>query len=278
MSTLNAQAHDFPGIDYVGTGTGPAVLFVPGSFSTTAAWAGVQKSMPPRFRMATTSLCGYGRTAESRRLDDCAMHHETSVIAEAARRIGNPVHLVGHSFGGTVALAAALAGVVDVISLTLFEPNPMRVARDLGAGQLVDEAYNMSQQFEAAHFAGDTDAAGCIIDYWGKTGDFAALPPAVADYCRKTAFANVLDWRTAFSFHATAADLRRLACPTLVVRGGAAIPLMVQMTQALVENLPNARTAVVDGAGHFLINTHERQSANLLTGFIDKAESPARAA
>ena len=35
------------------------------------------------------------------------------------------MHLVGHSFGGTVALAAALANSIDVASLSLFEANPL---------------------------------------------------------------------------------------------------------------------------------------------------------
>jgi pimeloyl-ACP methyl ester carboxylesterase len=63
-------------------GHGPTVLFLPGSYSTPAAW----------------------RAAG-----------------------GGPVHLVGHSFGGTVALAAALAGGFGIASLTLFEANPLAV-------------------------------------------------------------------------------------------------------------------------------------------------------
>ena len=41
-------------------GNGPVVLFVPGSFSTPAAWRPVQKFLPPEYRCVSTSLLGYG--------------------------------------------------------------------------------------------------------------------------------------------------------------------------------------------------------------------------
>ena len=47
------------------------------------------------------------------------------VVEALARHVGAPVHLVGHSFGGMVAFAAALSGRVEVVSLALFEANPI---------------------------------------------------------------------------------------------------------------------------------------------------------
>ena len=112
-------------IDYAEEGSGPTVLFIPGSFSTYAAWRPMQRWLSPDYRMIGTSLCGYGATAETRSRNDFGMRHELRIIEQAARRAGGPVHLVGHSFGGTVALAAALANSIDVASLSLFEANPL---------------------------------------------------------------------------------------------------------------------------------------------------------
>ena len=46
-----------------------------------------------------------------------------SRVVAVAGKIGAPVHLVGHSFGGVVALATALAGAVEVLSIATFEAN-----------------------------------------------------------------------------------------------------------------------------------------------------------
>jgi pimeloyl-ACP methyl ester carboxylesterase len=45
-------------IDYHEQGSGPATLFVPGSWGTRSAWCGVIAALPGRFRIVTTSLLG----------------------------------------------------------------------------------------------------------------------------------------------------------------------------------------------------------------------------
>ena len=72
-----------------------------------------------RFRCVTTSLLGYGGTAERRASGDAEICLEREIIESVVRRAGGPVHLVGHSFGGLVALATALRGRVPLLSLTI---------------------------------------------------------------------------------------------------------------------------------------------------------------
>ena len=67
-------------IDYIEHGEGPAILFIPGSFSTPSAWSAVQKLMPPNYRFISTSLCGYGSTEELRSTDNYGMQNLINVI------------------------------------------------------------------------------------------------------------------------------------------------------------------------------------------------------
>lgn len=256
------------GIDYIETGAGPTVLFVPGSYSTHAAWQQIQKVLAPAFRMVGASLCGYGTTIETRTRDDFDMRHEVRVVEETARRAGGKVHLVGHSFGGTVALAAALDGKIDVASVSVFEANPLALLREPPNEALHQAAHALSRQFEAAVDDVDPDAAALIIDFWGGDGTFAAMPEPVRTYCRETAPANVLDWRTDFGFDAVSSHYAALNVPVLLVRGALANPAMVAMTGVLRQALPNARFAIVPGAGHFLVNSHASECAVLLNEFL----------
>lgn len=253
-------------VEFVESGSGPSVLFLPGSFSTPAAWRALQKQLPPRYRLAGTSLLGYGATAERRRAGDTAMAHEVSAVLEAAARLPAPLHLVGHSFGGTVALATALSRRAPLASLALFEANPLALLRAHPA--LHAEAVELSRRFAAAVEAGEPDAPGLIIDYWGHAGTFAALPEAVRDYCRRTAPANALDWPTCLGFSVGSEDYRALDLPVLLVRGARANPAMVAITEALALALPRAEPAVVPGAGHFLISSHPAECAALLGAFL----------
>jgi len=254
---------------------GPPVLFLPGSYSTEAAWRGIWSHLPEDWRLAATSLCGCGDTAETRSPDDADMAHELAVVANATHRLGGgPVHLVGHSFGGTVALATALSREIEVTSLALFEANPFGLLADQPA--LLDEAATLAAAFTDALGRGEADAAARIIDYWGGEGCFAAMPPKVQDFCRQTAPANALDWETCLAFRPDPAALRALDIPVLLVRGEAAIPVMVAMTAKLGALLPRVSPVVVRGAGHFLISTHPSDCAALLTEHLAQvAAAPA---
>lgn len=255
-------------IDCIESGAGPAVLFIPGSYSTAAAWRQVQRGVAPGHRMVTTSLCGYGGTSDSRTAQDFEMQHEVRLVEALARHIDAPAHLVGHSFGGLVALAAALSGRIDVASLALFEANPLTLIRSHGDGSLYQETLRMSRDFEAAVATGEPDAPGRIIDFWGGAGVYAAMPEPVRAYCRQTCSANVLDWHTDFGFDVAPADLAALRIPILLVRGGLANAAMVQMTDVMAAHLPDVRPVVVEGAGHFLITTHAAPCAALLNSFL----------
>lgn len=256
---------DLVGIEFADSGQGPVVLFVPGSYSTPTAWRPIQRALTPRWRFVSTSLCGYGRTLDTRTIDDCDIAHEVRVIEATARGAGGgPVHLVGHSYGGTVALAAILAGRLEVSSLTLFEPNPLALLQHHGHSDLYDSTLRMSQDFEQAVREGERDAAARIIDFWGEAGSFSAMPEPVQDYCRQTVPANVLDWRTAFAFDINGADLSGVDLPVLLVRGERANAAMVALTDILGARLPRARTEVVAGAGHFLVSSHPVECAALL--------------
>jgi pimeloyl-ACP methyl ester carboxylesterase len=169
-----------------------------------------------------------------------------------------------------VALATALANTVPIASLALFEANPIGLLEQQGDGALYRDILLMSGAFEAAVDAGEHDAPSRIIDFWGRDGDFSAMPEAVKTYCRTTAGANVLDWRTAIAFRVTPAHFRTLQLPVLLVRGALANPAMVQITEVLRESLPRCRSQVVDGAGHFLISSHPAVCAASLADFLDE--------
>ncbi|MBL4719636.1 MAG: alpha/beta hydrolase, partial [Alphaproteobacteria bacterium] len=187
------------------------------------------------------------------------------------RRIGEPDHLVAHSFGGAVALAAILRGAVPIHSLAIFEAAVVSLLPQDSSGNAPDAfptaARRTSDEFEMAHNRGEKDAVKIVIDYWGGEGAFDALPGAAQDYCRETAGSNVLDWRTVFGFTATDTDLATLTAPTLVVRGEHASPSMRAITQTLQDNLPNAQSTVVGGANHFLTATHAAACASVLLEF-----------
>ncbi len=245
-------------------GTGPALLFFPGSYSTASAWRGVQKALSGSYRLMSTSLPGYGATPEMRSLSDSTIDRMTDFVAQVVSRAGEPVHLVGHSFGGLSLFAAVLHQKVSAESLITFEANPVVTRPVSGEYPWVDHVRNVSHQFETAHINGDTDAAGIIIDYWSKAGTFDALPEAVKSHCRQTAGANVLDWRAALSFSPFIAEYAAMTIPTTLVRGEHANPAIIGLSAEIADQIEHSRLEVVSGADHFLISTHPEACAAVI--------------
>jgi pimeloyl-ACP methyl ester carboxylesterase len=75
-------------IDYDEYGRGPTIVFVPGCCSTGAAWRPVLNALNGEFRCVTTSLLGYGGTAERRTATDMSIAHELDAVELVIRKTG----------------------------------------------------------------------------------------------------------------------------------------------------------------------------------------------
>lgn len=259
-------------VDFEECGQGPTILFVPGSCSTSAAWRGVVETLRTRFRCITTSLAGYGGTTERRAPQDPSIAHVAEGVEVAMRAAGAPVHLVGHSFGGLVALAVALRQIMPLASLTMLEPPAVNVL----ALDPIDAAHalafrRMSDEYRDAHGAGDCEAIVKMIDFYGGNGTFLSWPPKVRAYALETTPVNLTDWRSAYEFKLDAALFAKVAAPTLVVRGSESHEAMQRLTQRLSEFIRCARLGTIKAAAHFMISSHPREVAAMIERHVDGA-------
>src|SRR6476659_10233264 len=137
-------------IDYDESGVGPTIVLVPGSCSTGVAWRPIVSQWKDSFRCVTTSLLGYGGTAERRTALDADISHEAEMLEAVIRRASCPVHLVGHSFGGLVALAVALRNRVKLLSLAIIEAPAAELLRSLGEHRHYRAFREMTDSYFAA--------------------------------------------------------------------------------------------------------------------------------
>jgi pimeloyl-ACP methyl ester carboxylesterase len=260
-------------IDYDDSGgSGPTLVLVPGSCSTGAAWRSVISALDGRFRCVTTSLLGYGGTAERRTAGDPSIIHEAEVVELVVRKAGGTVHLVGHSFGGLVALAVALRGRVSLRSLVIVEAPAVELLRECNEDAHYRAFRAMTEHYFAAFAAGNTEAIASMIDFYGGPGTYASWPQRVRAYAVETTPVNILDWASAHAFPLPVASLAAVAIPTLVMWGGASHPA-AQCTNALLsECLACATPAVIEGAAHFMISSHADVVARLIADHVHRAE------
>ena len=100
----------------------PAVISLHSSASSPRQWSALAQTLGPAYRVAAPALIGYGDAPDWHHerplsLDDEAQRIEPLIEAEP-----EGVYLVGHSFGGAVALRLAQRNPGKVRSLALYEP------------------------------------------------------------------------------------------------------------------------------------------------------------
>jgi pimeloyl-ACP methyl ester carboxylesterase len=260
-------------IDYDESGRGPTIVLVPGSCSTGAAWRPVVAQWQDRFRCVTTSLLGYGGTAERRSLVDTDISHEAEILEAVIRRAACPVHLVGHSFGGLSALAVALRNKVPLLSLSILEAPAPEILRQMGEHQQYRRFREMTDVYFSMFHAGDRNAIEQMIDFYGGAGTFAGWPQRVRDYAVATTGVNILDWAAGYGFRLTPALLAEISIPTLVLWGENSHPAVRRANQLLAQ-CTDASVTAIGGAAHFMISTHADEVALALARHVTARARP----
>lgn len=255
-------------IDYDESGDGPTVVLIPGSCSTGAAWRPIVSRWAGNFRCVTTSLLGYGGTAERRTTLDADISHEAEILEAVIRRAACPVHLVGHSFGGLTALAVALRNRVPLLSLAIVEAPAVEILRSGGELEHYRAFRDMNDSYFAAFHAGKSAAIEEMIDFYGGAGTFASWPQRVRSYAVESTAVNILDWASAYGFPLEPACLAKVEAPTLVLLGSVSHPAMQRANQLLGQYIAKASTVTIAGAAHFMISTHVEEVARVIAQHV----------
>jgi pimeloyl-ACP methyl ester carboxylesterase len=201
---------------------------------------------------------------------------------EAARTVGiidasrGKVHLVGHSYGGGVALRAALERPERIASLTLYEPSAFHLLKTMGmhGAHALAEILAISKRTADGINCGDyRGAAASFVGYWGGRGAWEALRPSVQAALTRWAPKAPLDFRALLDERMPASAYAGLRVPALIMRGEHAPGPTRAIAERLPMLLPAARLAIVGGAGHMGPLTHADEVNAAIARHIVEAEA-----
>jgi pimeloyl-ACP methyl ester carboxylesterase len=261
-------------IEYEEQGSGPTLVMVPGSCSTGAAWRPVIKALDGNFRFVTTSLLGYGATAERRTENDASVLREAEMLEAVIEKAGGKVHLAGHSFGGAVALIVAMRKRVPVASLTVLEAPIPSILSDGREDTHYRSFRDMTDGYFAAYRGGDREAIRSMIDFYGGEGTYASWPERVRAYAVETTPVNMLDWASAYDHPLSPEMLSAIDVPVSVAVGAQSHPAICRANGLAAMSISGATFKTIGGAAHFMISTHPAQVAELIAWNVARAEAP----
>jgi pimeloyl-ACP methyl ester carboxylesterase len=219
------------------------------------------------------NLPGYGVTVRSGNGPGLADH--VAVVQAVADHCGEPVHLVGHSFGGVVALKAAMTVPNAIRSLTVIEPVAFNLLRHgAGADRKLAREIDALSGLIAASVADDAPAAGLahFIDFWNGQGAWSVLPPSTRARLTAQVGAILDDFAAGRAEVWSVEACRTIALPTLTFMGMQSKPHSQRVTELVAESIPGARLHMVLEAGHMLPLTHPRSVNPLIAAFLAECD------
>ena len=258
-------------VDFLDAGSsGPLVMLVHSSVSGARQWRRLMDDLKDRFRVRAVNLYGYGKTppwpAETiQSLSDQAH------LVEAALPAGfDEVYLVGHSFGGAVAMKAAAQMRGRVSKLVLLETNPFYLLAQNGNTAAFTEAVDLCNCVKQLGRLGQWSAAAeKFADYWGGAGTWQGMPSE-----RRTAFTealkpNLFEWDAVMN-ETTSVEQWAMLLPRetlLLWDPGTALPVR-EIARLLRRFCPTWTCVELPGAGHMAPLTHPELINPLVAAFL----------
>src|SRR5947208_15947586 len=91
-------------VDFAEAGAGPLVVLVHSSMSGARQWTALMRDLADRFHVRAVNLFGYGATPAWSQANAPSLQDYAGLIAPMVPPTARGVSLIGHSFGGAVAM------------------------------------------------------------------------------------------------------------------------------------------------------------------------------
>lgn len=259
---------------WVAHGQGPdRTLLIHCALGAASAWRGVMTALPDRRHLAF-DLPGHGRSGPSDPTQEPS--DEALSVAEALMDAEDgPMDVIGHSFGGVVALRLALTRPQRVRSLVLVEPVLFAAAEAEARDTHLAQSAALTDAFASREWE---RATRLFLEVWGNGARWEDLRPDERAYILERI--PLIPRSNPALYEDLPGTLPRLGevqCPVLLVSGDRSPPVIPAILAGLVARLPRTEQCVIPGAGHMVPLSHPQLVAARIAAFLDGGAGERRA-
>ncbi|ALS97857.1 alpha/beta fold hydrolase [Lacimicrobium alkaliphilum] len=252
------------GVYQAGSEQHPAVVMLHSSMSSARQWRALVAQLEPDYRVVNLDLYGYG---EGPGVEDAS----TFSLATEARRVmqvldeleAEQFHLLGHSYGGALALKLALEQNHRVTSLMLFEPVAFHLLSEDEPGY--QEVRRLASGMQDAK---PGQAAAAFVDYWNGTGYFAGLPEPMQALFAQQVDKVRLDFQALLGEPYVPEDYAKIKQPALLMTGKHSRQSAHAVAAIIGHQLPRLTARPVPG-GHMAPISHSELVNEQILTFLD---------
>jgi len=221
------------------------------SSSDAGQWRSLVDAFGSNRQLLLPNLAGLEVIGEDWSMDTYTLEREARPLIEMLCELKTPSHLIGHSFGGAVALQIARSHPELVASLCLYEPSVFSLLdrTDYLDKRLFDDFEMLGRSIDDAVQIGFASyAAQVFTEFWGGTGAWQGL--------RRQRRECLVRWapKAALEFGAVLYDDSEisvpLCMPVTVIEGSETHQHIRRVVSILTELIPQSRRIKLAGANH----------------------------
>jgi pimeloyl-ACP methyl ester carboxylesterase len=256
-------------IDCIDEGKGPPVVLAHSSVSGNRQWKRLIERLRGRYRVLAPNLLGYGKTTPWTGTRTQTVEDAVQVLLGVCEGLGAPIRLVGHSWGGYLAIAAAKQLGERVSHLALYEPMMPGLLRGHGRAKAWEEAAGVYADVRRLSGAGDWEAlAHRFTDYFNGDGAWQATSAERREMIAAHLPPNRHEWDAATP-PVTTRMLAPIAARGLVLCGTKTRIVLKDVVELLRAEFPQWGYVAVPGAGHMGPLTHAEEVNSAIEAFLD---------
>jgi pimeloyl-ACP methyl ester carboxylesterase len=247
-------------ISYLSTGTGPAVIVIPGALSMAADYAAFAGSLAEHFTVHTIERRGRGLSGPQG--DDYSIVKECEDVLALQKKTGASV-IVGHSFGGLVTLEVARNNTA-LTKIAVYEPG-VSIDGSIPMGWMPDYEQKLAEKNYLDAFV--TFSLGVGPDRARQTPPWLMkllLPLFISAHERQQLLTllpeNLREHKEVARLDSSYNNYREISANVLLMYGGKNATKWVDMSmERLATVLPQSETKKFPKLDHFGINKRAPQ-------------------
>ena len=244
-------------LDYIEKGQGETVLLLHSTAAGNKQWRKLIELLSSSYRVLAPNLYGYGGTPSWSQQNPQTLADHVSLL-EGILADQPKINIVGHSFGGSVAMMAAKIHKPKVNKLILIEPNPFYLLSNSKDSDGYKEAVALCDVIKRNGDKGTWNiAAQYFADYWNGNGSWEEMDSERQDKFIAALKPNYHEWDCVMNETISIKEWKHsLASNTTVLMSQNTVQSIKDINSLFKSKIPEWRYIKYSEGGHMAPLTH----------------------
>ena len=228
----------------------PTALLIHSGGFTSRQWRKLAEALAPRYRVLAPDLLGYGESGPWPDGEPFHFRQDLAFLESLLDESEEAVDVVGHSYGGFLALQLALRRPVWVRSIAVYEPVAFGVLDEVEDADARRALGLVKREWQPDGCGADEAWLRAFVEWWNGPGAWERLAEETRGSFR------MMGWKVFQEVMSLAADrtdramYATIGVPTLLLGGESSPMTERRVIERLGEALPRATVRFFPGVGH----------------------------